>query len=152
MKNALLAGLIGVSIVISIDSLTRVLLSTYLGEEILMFSYYDKFGLVWPFMLAFIAGVSSFLGSTFTLTYGKNHRVMALLSFLTFLGLLRYVQIHLLYETEGLFYPVTALVFSLIAVFAAWKVTSTKPTLPAESFTEEEAAKPKHHQPGHSDS
>jgi hypothetical protein len=152
MKNALLAGLIGVSIVLSIDSLTRVLLSTYLGEEILMFSYYDKFGLVWPFMLAFIAGVSSFLGSTFSLTYGKNHRVMALLSFLIFLGLLRYVQIHLLFETEGLFYPVTALIFSLIAVLAAWKVTSPKTTLTADSFTEEEAAKPKHHQPGHSDS
>lgn len=152
MKNGILAGLIGVSIVISIDSLTRVLLSTYLSEEILMFSYYDKFGLVWPFLLAFVAGISSFLGSTFSLTYGKNHRILALFSFLVFLGILRYTQIHLLYDTEGLFYPVTALIFSLIGLLAAWKVTSSKPALEEESITEEEISKPKHHQPGMPDS
>jgi len=153
MKNGLLAGLIGVSIVISIDSFTRVILSTYLGQEILMFSYYDKFGLVWPFLLAFIAGISSFLGGTFSLTYGKNHRVFALISFIFFLGILRYTQIHLLYKTgEGLFYPVTALVFSLIAILPAWKMTSPKITSASEPFTEEETTKPKHHQPGNPDS
>lgn len=152
MKKGLLAGLIGVSIVISIDSLTRVILSTYLGEEILMFSYYDKFGLIWPFFLAFTAGISSFLGSSFTLSYSKSHRITALISFLIFLGILRYGQIHLLYETEGLFYPVTALVFSLIALIAAWKVTSPKSKVNSESYTEEEKIKPKHHQPGPSDS
>ncbi|HMB41991.1 MAG TPA: hypothetical protein VKM37_08400 [Balneolaceae bacterium] len=152
MKNGLLAGLIGVSIVLSVDSITRVILSTYLGQEILMFSYNGYPGLVWPFLLAFIAGVSSFLGGTFSLTYGKNHRVFALISFLVFLGVLRYGQIHLLYETEGLFYPITALVFSLIALLAAWKVTSTKTTSESEPFNEDETSKPKHHQPGNPDS
>src|SRR6056297_985094 len=152
MKNGLLAGLIGVSIVLSVDSITRVILSTYLGQEILMFSYNGYPGLVWPFLLAFIAGVSSFLGGTFSLTYGKNHRVFALISFLVFLGVLRYGQIHLLYETEGLFYPITALVFSLIALLAAWKVTSTKTTSVSEPFNEDETSKPKHHQPGNPDS
>jgi len=152
MKNGLLAGLIGVSIVLSVDSITRVILSTYLGQEILMFSYNGYPGLVWPFLLAFIAGVSSFFGGTFSLTYGKNHRVFALISFLVFLGVLRYGQIHLLYETEGLFYPITALVFSLIALLAAWKVTSTKTTSESEPFTEDETSKPKHHQPGNPDS
>jgi len=152
MKNGLLAGLIGVSIVLSVDSITRVILSTYLGQEILMFSYNGYPGLVWPFLLAFIAGVSSFFGGTFSLTYGKNHRVFALISFLVFLGVLRYGQIHLLYETEGLFYPITALVFSLIALLAAWKVTSTKTTSESEPFNEDETSKPKHHQPGNPDS
>lgn len=152
MKNGLLAGLIGVSIVLSVDSITRVILSTYLGQEILMFSYNGYPGLVWPFLLAFIAGISSLLGGTFSLTYGKNHRVFALISFLVFLGILRYGQIHLLYETEGLFYPVTALVFSLIALLAAWKITSSKPAAIKESFNDEEMVKPKHHQPGNPDS
>lgn len=152
MKNGLLAGLIGVSIVLSVDSITRVILSTYLGQEILMFSYNGYPGLVWPFLLAFIAGISSFLGGTFSLTYGKNHRVFALISFLVFLGILRYGQIHLLYETEGLFYPVTALLFSLIALMAAWKLTSSKPAVKKESLTDEEMVKPKHHQPGNPDS
>ncbi len=137
---------------LSIDSITRVLLSTYLGEEILMFSYYDKFGLVWPFFLAFVAGISSFLGSTFSLTYGKHHRVLALIFFLVFLGLLRYGQIHLLYETEGLFYPVTALVFSLIAILPAWKLTSGSSKQVNEDVMENEPPKPKHHQPGSPDS
>lgn len=137
---------------LSVDSITRVILSTYLGQEILMFSYNGYPGLVWPFLLAFIAGVSSFLGGTFSLTYGKNHRVFALISFLVFLGVLRYGQIHLLYETEGLFYPITALVFSLIALLAAWKVTSTKTTSESEPFNEDETSKPKHHQPGNPDS
>jgi hypothetical protein len=157
MKNGLLAGLIGVSIVLSIDSITRVLLSTYLGEEILMFSYYDKFGLVWPFFLTFVAGISSFLGSTFSLTYGKHHRVLALIFFLVFLVLLRYGQIHLLYvtegsENEGLFYPVTALVFSLIAILPAWKLTSGSSKQVNEDVMENELPKPKHHQPGSPDS
>jgi len=152
MKNGLLAGLIGVSIVLSVDSITRVILSTYLGQEILMFSYNGYPGLVWPFLLAFVAGVSSLLGATFSLTYGKSHRIIALISFLIFLGILRYGQIHLLYETEGLFYPITALIFSLIALFAAWKITKPKITLQKESFTDEESPKPKHHQPGNPDS
>jgi len=147
MKNGLLAGLIGVSIVLSTDSLSRILLSTYLDQEILMFSYTGYPAPVWPFVLAFLAGVSSFLGGIFSLSYGKQHRVFSLISFLIFLGILRYVQIHLLYETE-LFYPVTALIFSLIALFAAWKVTSPKSTPASGDFTEEEPSKPKHHQPG----
>lgn len=147
MKNSLLAGLIGFSIVLSIDSVARVLISTYLNQEILMFSYNGYPGLVWPFILAFVAGISSFLGGTFSLSYGKDHRVFALISFLIFLGILRYGQIHLLYETEGLFYPVTALVFSLIALLAAWKFTSPKTISKSEEVSGEEAAKPKHHQP-----
>lgn len=152
MKNGLLAGLIGVSIVLSMDSLTRVIISTYLGQEILMFSYNGYPGLVWPFILTFVAGISSFLGGVFSLTYGKSNRIFALISFLIFLGILRYVQIHLLFETEGLFYPITALVFSLIALLAAWKVTSQKVTSEGERITEEEPPKPKHHQPENPDS
>ncbi len=147
MKNGLLAGLIGVSIVLSVDSLTRVILSTSIGEEILMFSYAGYPGLVWPFILTIVAGVSSFLGGVFSLSYGKQHRIFALISFLIFLGILRYLQIHLLYETEGLFYPVTALIFSLIALFAAWKVTSAKSSSKGDSFEENEPSKPKHHRP-----
>lgn len=147
MKNGILAGLIGVSIVLSIDSLTRVILSTYLGQEILMFSYAGYPGLAWPFILTLIAGVSSFLGGTFSLTYAKQHRIFAVISFLIFLGILRYTQIHLLYETEGLFYPVTALIFSLIALLAAWKVTSRKRSATTDDFEDKEPPKQKHHRP-----
>lgn len=147
MKNGILAGLIGVSIILSVDSLSRVILSTYLGQEILMFSYAEYPGLIWPFLLIIMAGVSSFLGGIFSLTYGKRHRVLALISLLIFLGILRYVQIHLLYETEGLFYPITALIFSLIALFVAWKVTSDKSSPKSDEYEKSTPPKQKHHLP-----
>lgn len=136
MKKSILGGLIGLSIVLSLDSLMRVLIALYVDEQILMFSYTGYPGLLSVILITFMAGISSFLGGLFVLTYDKNHQIAGLILFILLLTGLRYGQIHLLYPTEGILYPIIGLILSLIAIFLAWKVVRpSKTEKDTENFT-----------------
>ncbi|TVR14396.1 MAG: hypothetical protein EA391_12785 [Balneolaceae bacterium] len=138
MKKGILGGLIGVSIVLSIDSLSRVFIALSLDTSILMFSYSEYDGFIWPILLTVIAMLSAFAGAVFSFTYGKSHKYSSILSYLLSLILLRYGQIHLLYETETIVYPIIALILSLIAVLLAWKLIFPKPKAPESKDETEE--------------
>ncbi len=124
MKRSLLGSFIGISIILSIDSISRVIISLYENEDILMFSYslYSGF---WPILLVAIAAFSTFFGAMFALTYGRQKQIFSLVLFIILAGLFRYGQIVLLDDTEGLLYPVVALVVSLVSIFLAWRLVRT---------------------------
>ncbi len=144
MKKGILGGLIGVSIVLSIDSLFRVFIALFLDTSILMFSYSEYEGLLWPVLLTIVAMISAFSGGLFSFTYGKLHKYSSLISYLVCLMLLRYGQIHLLFETETIIYPIVALILSLVAVFFAWKLAFPKrPEFEGKEIEEDKS----YHQP-----
>jgi hypothetical protein len=122
MKKSILGCFIGLSIVLSLDSLSRVFIALYHDQSILMFSYSAYPGVFWAVFLTAIAGISTFLGAVFSFTYGKSRQILSLSLFIVLIILLRYAQIHLLYETETIFYPVAGLIVSLLAVILAWKL------------------------------
>lgn len=123
MKNSFIGSLVGIAIVIALDLFARVIISIYMGEEILMFSYTQFPGLLWPVVLTIIGGFTAFFGSMFSLTYGRTHRLATLSTFLILIILLRYGQIYLLTGKESLFYPITTLVLSLGGLVIAWQLT-----------------------------
>lgn len=122
MKHAISAGFIGIAITIALDSLARVAISIYLQFDILMIAYSSYPGIVWPFILTLVAGVTSFLGGAFSLTYERAKKKTSLTIFLVLLIILRYGQIHLLIDTEQLLYPILAMILSLLGLFLAWKL------------------------------
>lgn len=122
MKNSILGSLVGIAIVVALDSLARVAVSTFLNEEIFMFAYSSYGGVFWPIVLTIIAGLSSFLGSLFSISYGKVHSTTTVILFLILIILVRYGQIHLLMGTESLFYPIAALVLSIGGAFIGWQL------------------------------
>lgn len=140
MKNSILGSLIGLSIVLSIDSVSRVLAALIFDQQILMFSYTGYPGMATPILLTLMAAISTFLGGLFAFTYGKSRQVVSLLLFLVLIIFLRYGQVHLLYTTEGIVYPIIGLILSILAIFLAWKlVRPSKNQEKAETF--------KHHSP-----
>jgi hypothetical protein len=126
MKKSILGSFIGISIVLSIESFARVVAALTFDVDIPMFSYTAFPGIVTPVILTLTAAVSSFLGTLFLLTYGKKKEITSLILFVLMLLFLRYGQIHLLYDTESIVYPVIALILSLISVFIAWKILHPK--------------------------
>ncbi|MFO7799773.1 hypothetical protein [Rhodohalobacter sp.] len=137
MKKAFVGSLIGIAIVIALDSFARVIISIYMGLNYPMISYSEFPGIIWPMLLTFIGGFSVFFGAMFTLTYGRKHRLVALLSLLIFIILLRYGQIYLLTGIESLFYPITTLVLSLGSILLAWQLTDPKKKSSPEELKEE---------------
>ena len=121
MKKSLSGSLIGICIVVTIDLLSRVVIALYMKEDILMFSYSNYPGLLWPILLTGIAGFSTLFGGMFALTYGRDKQVFTVILFTILIILLRYSQIHILFETETILYPILTFTLSLIAVFLAWK-------------------------------
>ncbi|MDZ7718934.1 MAG: hypothetical protein U5K72_08970 [Balneolaceae bacterium] len=150
MKKSLLGSLIGISIIFSIDSLSRVIISLYENEDILMFSYslYSGF---WPVLLVAIAAFSTFFGAMFALSYGREKRVFSLIIFILFAGLYRYGQIVILDDTEGLLFPVIALVLSLISIFLAWKLIGRSKSKDNQDKSEPPISPQKHHHPAGDD-
>lgn len=142
MKKSLLGSFIGLSIILSIDSLSRVIISLYENQEILMFSYSLYTGF-WPILLVGIASFSTFFGAMFTLTYGREKQVFSLILFIIFVGLFRYGQIVILQDTEGLLFPVVALVLSLFSILLAWKLV--RPSKSQEKPDELDSPTQKHH-------
>jgi len=112
---------LGIGIILIIELLTRVIIALYMKESVWMFSYSNYPGLLWPVLLTIIAGFSSLFGAMFALTYGRAKQVLTVIIFTTFILLLRYGQIHLLFETEPLLYPLITFTLSLLAVFFAWR-------------------------------
>lgn len=137
MKKAFVGSLIGVAIVIALDSFARVVISIYMGLNYPMISYSEFPGIIWPMLLTFIGGFSVFFGAMFTLTYGRSHRLVALLSLLIFIILLRYGQIYLLTGIESLFYSITTLVLSLGSILLAWQLTNPKKKSVPEELKDE---------------
>lgn len=150
MKKSFLGSLIGISIIFSIDSLSRVIISLYNNQEILMFSY-SEYTSFWPILLTGISAFSSFFGAMFALTYGRSKQVLTLVLFLLFAGLYRYGQILMLKDTEGLLLPVVALVFTLVSIFVAWRLIRPKKPEAEKSAGENEdlssSTSQKHHHP-----
>src|SRR5690625_3123370 len=128
MKKSVLGAFIGLSVVLSIDSLARVIIAVLENEEILMFSYSGYPGIIWPIVLVAVAGLSTFLGALFTLSYGKLHKITGLFIFIILLTLLRYSQTYLLMGTEELLYPVAGFVLSLLMTFPAWTLITPNQT------------------------
>lgn len=137
MKKSIIGSLIGIGIVVIIDLLSRVVIALYMKEDILMFSYSNYPGLLWPALLTVIGGFSSLFGGMFALTYGRINRVFSVILFTALILLLRYSQIHILYETETILFPLLTFTLSLIAVFLAWKF-SHKPMEKGSEFKTEE--------------
>jgi len=133
MKKSILGSLVGIAIVVTLDSFARVAISLYTTQDILMFAYSSFPGPIWPILLTLIAGVSSFLGGIFSLTYSKSHQAVAAALFVFFIILLRYGQLHLLIDRETLFFPITALILSLGGVFLAWQLAKSKQGVTDES-------------------
>lgn len=137
MKKSFIGSLIGFGIAVTIDLLSRVVIALYMKEDILMFSYSNYPGLLWPVLLTFIGGFSVFFGGMFALTYGRANQIFTVTLFTTLILLLRYSQIHVLYETETIVYPILTLILSLIAVFLAWKIIHKTKKNDSEFTTEE---------------
>lgn len=133
MKKSIVGSLIGIGIVLSFDSLSRIIIALYMKEDILMLSYSNYPGMLWPILLVVIAGFGTFFGAMFSLTYGRRNYVTSMILFTTLVILLRYSQIHVLYETEALLFPLLSLVLSLVALFLAWKALH-KPKRPDAEF------------------
>ncbi len=144
MKNAFLASLVGLAVVIALDSFIRIIIAVSTGIPIPMISY-EEFDFIWSLVITIFAGITAFLGAMVSLKYGRNHKIMTVILFVLLMILIRYGQIHLLYPQETLFYPVTALILSLAGIFLAWHLTSGK---------DKPDKKPKeklHHYPANSD-
>lgn len=122
MKKSILGSFVGICILITLESLTRVIIALYMKEDILMFSYTNYPGIIWPVLITVVTGFSSFFGAMFSLTYGRKKQILTLSLFSLLLILLRYGQIHILFETESIFFPILTLILSLIAIFLAWNV------------------------------
>lgn len=150
MKKSFLGSLIGISIILSIDSLSRVIVSLYNKQDILMFSYSEYTGF-WPVLLVAVSAFSSFFGAMFALTYGRTKQMLTLILFILFAGLYRYGQILLLKDTEGLLLPVFSLVLTLITILLAWRIVRPKKPKTEELSKEKEEtitpASQKHHNP-----
>ena len=140
MKKSLIGSLVGFGIVFTIDLLSRVVIALYMKEDILMFSYSNYPGLLWPVLLTFIGGFSTLFGAMFALTYGRTNQIFTVILFSTFILLLRYSQIHVLYETETILFPLLTFTLSLIAIFLAWKIIH-KPKGKGSEFEPEDVKK-----------
>lgn len=92
-----------------------------------MFSYTEYTGF-WPVLLVGIAAFSTFFGAMFALTYGRQKQIFTLVFFIILTGLFRYGQLLLLDDTEGLLYPVIALVLSIFSVLLAWRLVRPSKT------------------------
>jgi hypothetical protein len=145
MKKAFIGSLIGIAIVMALDSFARVIISIYQGEDIMMFSYSQYPGMIWPVILTIISGFTAFFGGMFSLTYGRSKRMVNLSGFLVLLILLRYGQVYMLTGIESLFYPIAALVLSLIGLMLAWQLTGK--TAKQSSVSQESDHKRDYHQP-----
>lgn len=138
MKKSIIGSLVGIAIVIALDTFARVVISIYMGLNYPMISYTEFSGIIWPILLTLIGGFTVFFGAMFSLTYGRSHRVITMLSFLTLTILLRYGQIYLLTGKESLFYPITTLVLSLGSILIAWQLTGNKKGTATSTVSEEE--------------
>jgi len=149
MKKAFVGSLVGIAIVIALDSFARVILSIYMGLDLPMVSYSEYPGLVWPMLITFIGGFSAFFGAMFSLTYGRSHRYVNMISYLILIILLRYGQIYLLTGKESLFYPITVLVLSLGGLLIAWQITGNTQKSVTDTQYEDEATdvEHSHHEP-----
>lgn len=154
MKKSLLGSLIGISIIFSIDSLSRVIVSLYNNQDILMFSYSEYTGF-WPVLLVAISAFSSFFAAMFALTYGRSNQILTLITFILLGGLYRYGQILLLQDTEGLLLPVVALILTLVSILLAWRLMrpskTAKDDAAAESKETNKTPTKKHHHPSLND-
>lgn len=117
-----------------------------------MFSYTEYTGF-WPVLLVALSAFSSFFGAMFALTYGRSKQILTLIIFGILAGLYRYGQIHLLKDTEGLLFPVIALVLTLISILIAWRLVRPRKTQQEEEFPKEEelsaqVSQKKHHPTG----
>lgn len=138
MKKSILGSFIGICILLTLESLTRVIIALYMKEDILMFSYSNYPGILWPVLITVVSGFSAFFGAMFSLTYGRKKQILTVTLFALLLSALRYGQIHILYETETIIYPVITLVLSLIALFLAWKVIR-KPDKNSELYRDQDS-------------
>lgn len=140
MKKSIVGSLIGICIIIAVDSFIRVVVSVYSGTDILMISYSAYPGIMWPILLTVFAGLSTFIGAMFAMTFGRTKPKITASTFIILLVLIRYSQTHLLIDREILIYPITALVLSIGAAIIAWQLTGGK-----------KKEKVKHHQPSEED-
>lgn len=139
MKDIILGSLIGILIVFALDTFIRLFIAITLNMEVSLMSYAAYPGL-WKILLSFLTLITTFLGAYFSLTYIKRKHVVMITVFGGLLIALRYGQIHSSIGFESLFFPIAALVFSLLGAGLAWKWLHRKGKL-------NKAHKPHYHQP-----
>lgn len=139
MKDIFLGSLIGILIVFALDTFIRLFIALTLGMEISVMGYAEYPG-VWKILLSFLTLITTFSGAYFALTYIKRKHVVVILVFGVLLIALRYAQIHYSIGIESLFFPIAALVFSLLGTGLAWKWLHREGKI-------NKTNKPKYHQP-----
>lgn len=142
MKDIFLGSLIGILIVFALDTFIRLFIAATLGMEVSVMGYAEYPGL-WKIFLSILTLMTTFFGAYFALTYTKRKHVMVIIIFGTLLVALRYGQIHAGIGHESLFFPIAALVFSLLGTGLAWKWLHRKGKI-------NKANKPQYHQPNES--
>ena len=140
MKNIVLGSLIGIAIVFAFDTLIRIIISVGIETDIRVIEYEAYPGMFWKLIVASSALITTFAGSFYALKHAEDHQLTVVLLFGALIVALRYGQIHYVMGTESLFYPIAALVFSLIGIVGAWKLTHRKKVSKKEK-------EPRHHQP-----
>ncbi len=139
MKDLFLGSLIGILITFALDTFLRLFISLTVGIEVSVLGYAEYPGF-WKILLSFLTLITTFFGAYFALTYIKRKHVVAIIIFGVLLIILRYAQIHYSIGIESLFFPIAALVFSLIGAGLAWKWLHRKGKF-------NKAHKPQYHQP-----
>lgn len=141
MKNLVLGSLIGLAIVFAFDTLIRIIISLSIDTDIRVFEYEAYRGMFWKLIIASSTLITTFAGAFYALNNAKDRQLTVVLLFGALIVALRYGQIHYIVGTaESLFFPISALVFSLLGIVGAWKLTHRKPAPTKEK-------EPRHHQP-----
>lgn len=120
MKDIFLGSLIGILITFALDTFIRLFISLTVGMDVSLMGYAEYPGF-WKILLSFLTLITTFLGAYFALTYIKRKHVVVIIIFGILLIALRYAQIHYSIGFESLFFPIAALVFSLLGAGLAWK-------------------------------
>ncbi len=120
MKQIFLGSLIGILIVFALDTFLRLFISLTAGTELSVMGY-GAYPFFWKIVLSLLTLVTTFLGAYFSLTYVKRKHAFVITSFGLLIVAIRYSQIHFSIGIESLIYPISALIFSLLGTWLAWK-------------------------------
>ncbi|MFU8812728.1 MAG: hypothetical protein ACNA78_07140 [Balneolaceae bacterium] len=120
MKQSILAGLIGVAILIALELVTRIALAISLGIPVAVFGFEAWPGFLWAFLLLFLSLPFSVLAAYITMVSGRQNKLASFILYVFFLLVAKYGQIHLLIGKETLIYPVLSLAFAVTGAMLAW--------------------------------
>jgi len=143
MKKSLAGSLIGIAVVVAIDTVIRVAVSVATEAPVHLFRYDIYPGILIGFSLSFLTLFSSFAGAALTISYADVQKKTGAVLFIIWLIMIRYGQIHYVLDDE-LFTPILSLIISLIGAGLAWKFFLIKKTT-SPAGVSEQIEQDKHH-------